>query len=140
MKFIIPILTVAIAMTLGGCSSMYDEATPVVFDRHMTPITFVKDKDDPLQVIRFARTLSAEGRNLDAARIYEDAANRFRSVDNKFEMDCQKEAVREYWIAGKHSKARKLFDELDADQDIYRRAAEDESLVRLRAMLDSGGR
>ena len=100
MKLIISILTIAVVMTGVGCSTAYDEATPVVFDKHMPPIAFVKDKDDPLQVIRFARTLSAEGRNLDAARIYEDAANRFQSVDNKFEMDCQKEAVREYWISG----------------------------------------
>jgi len=139
MKLMIPTLTVAIATILCGCSSM-DQATPVVFDRNMPSTSFVKDKDDPLQVIGFARTLSAEGRNLDAARIYEDAANRFQSVDNKFEMDCKKEAVREYWIAGKYAKARKLYDELDADQDIYRRAAEEDSLVRLRAMLDSSGK
>jgi len=138
MKFIIPIMTSAITIISGGCALTSDEAVPVVFATHMSPITSVRDKDDPLQVIRFARTLSDEGRNLEAARIYEDAANRFESVDKKFEIDCQKEAVREYWIAGKYAKARKLLDELESDQDIYRRASGEKSLARLRKMLSSG--
>ena len=135
------ILMSAIALGfLSGCSSLYNnQATPVVIDKHMPPVTQVTNRNDPVQVIQFARTLSAEGRNLDAARIYIDAAKRFESVDNKFEQDCLTEAVREYWMAGEYAKANKLFTRLDNDQDIYRRAAEEENLARLRKLLNSGG-
>lgn len=131
--------TAALGM-LSGCSSLYNnQATPVVIEKHLPPRQKVDNRNDPVQVIQFARTLSAEGRNKDAARIYVDAAKRFESVDNKFEQDCLKEAVREYWLAGDYVNARKLFTKLDNDQDIYRRAAEEENLARLRKLLETGG-
>ena len=141
MNRMLTILMSAIALsTLSGCASLYDnQATPVVIEKRLPPVTQVTNRNDPVQVIQFARTLSAEGRNLDAARIYIDAAKRFESVDNKFEQDCLKEAVREYWMAGEYGKAQKLFNRLDNDQDIYRRAAEEESLARLRKLLAPGG-
>ncbi len=136
---LIAVLSLAIfGGLLTSCASLYDnEAVPVVIEDNTPPVRYVKNRNDPVEVIQFARTLSASGKNLDSARIYLDAAKRFESVDGKFELDCRKEAVREFWYAGEYVKARELFNELDAEQDIYRRAAEEEDLNRLRMLLET---
>lgn len=124
----------AVAALSMGCVS--NEAAAIVIEDNMPPVHYVNNRNDPIEVIQFARTLSSEGRNLDAARIYLDASKRFESVDGKFELDCRKEAVREFWMAGEHRQARRLFDELDNDQDIYRRASEEDKLQRLRLLFE----
>ena len=93
------------------------------------------NRGDPVEVIIFARNLSAAGRNLESAAIYLDAAKRFQSVEKRFENDCRKAAVREYWFAGEYGSAHKLLDEIEKNQDVYSRARESENLRRLRSLL-----
>ncbi|RMD84311.1 MAG: hypothetical protein D6820_01230 [Lentisphaerae bacterium] len=132
-------MVVAAAAFHSGCTTMYATPQPVaiLIEDQYDPVTSVKNRQDPVEIIYFARTLAAEGRNLDAARIYLDAANRFRSVDGKFENDCRKEAVRQYWLAGQKQKAWDLFNQLNNEQDIYRRAEEEKNLRMLRELLTS---
>lgn len=99
------------------------------------PIFRIKDRNDPKEVIAFARSLSAAGRYEDSANIYLDASRRFKSVTGNFEHDCKKAAVREFWLAGEFDKAHKLLDQLEKEQDIYSRAEESKSLRRLRQLL-----
>ena len=98
----------------------------------------VPDRRDPKAVVAFARTLSANGRFDEAAGVYLDAAKRFRSADERFEADCRKAAVREYWLGGHPDKARELLDDIEANQDLYSRAAEQDSLRKLRELLTVG--
>lgn len=133
---------VIIAMA-SGCQSAKPEPpqepqiTEVVFpaDEKPGPIFRIKDRNNPREVIAFARSLSAAGRYEDSAKIYLDASKRYKSVTGNFEHDCQKAAVREYWLAGEFDKAHKLLDHLEKEQDIYSKAEESKSLRRLRQLL-----
>ncbi len=132
------LLAVGLALGAGCASWSSQEAVRINVPRAHTPVQYVENRNDPVEVVQFARTLSAAGRHREAAGIYLDAAARFQSVGGKFELDCRKEAVREYWLAGDLEHARQLLADLEAEQDIYRRAEEEKSLKRLRALLNSG--
>ena len=127
----------AVMLSLVGCVSWAEhDAVQVSIPSAHQPTEYVNNRDDPVQVVQFARTLSRRGRNAEAAEIYLDAANRFQSVGGRFELDCRKAAVREFWLAGENVQARALLDELEQEEDIYRRAAEQAELQKLREMIN----
>lgn len=97
----------------------------------------VPDRGSPEEVVSFAQNLSSAGRCAEAAEVYLDAAKRFESMDGRFESDCRQAAVREYWLAGDSVAAAELLDSIEAEQDLYSRAAEAESIRNLRNLLDS---
>ena len=142
------IMGAAAVMTfiVTGCQSSKPEPpqkpqiTEVEFptDEKPGPIFRIKDRNNPREVIAFARSLSAAGRYEDSAKIYLDASRRFKSVTGNFEHDCKKAAVREFWLAGEFDKAHQLLDQLEKEQDIYSRAEESKSLRRLRQLLRDG--
>lgn len=101
------------------------------------PVPRRVDRGDPVAVIRFARSLSVAGRNREAGLIYLDAGERFVSIDGTFENDCRKAAVREFWADGDFTKAEAILQELEREQDIYARAAEEESLRELRKLFQA---
>ena len=138
---------IGLLATMTGCKSMSwgrkESAFPdenrlvsVVITRETDagPLA-TPDRDKPDEVIAFARKLSAAGRHQEAADIYQDAGARFESERSRFELDCQKAAVRECWLAGNISGARTLLDEMEGSLDLYERAAEGDSLRKLRALL-----
>ena len=126
---------------LTGCSSTPPKPvmTTVTFEQteEAVPLFRIADRDNPKEVITFARSLSGAGRYDESAKIYLDAAERFKSISGNFEIDCQLAAVREYWLAGSFSQAHKLLDLLEKQQDIYNRAGESEEIRRLRALLQA---
>ncbi len=143
-RFVMMIATVLLAGSFfAGCSSTpppkpaKPEMTEVEFPENETPgpIFRIKDRNDVVEVISFARSLSAAGRYKDSAKIYLDAASRFKSSTGNFEIDCKMAAVREYWLAGEFEKAHKLLDLLEKEQDIYNRAGESSDIRRLRQLL-----
>ena len=103
-------------------------------------VKMIKDKNSPIQVITFAKSLSAVGRNKEAATIYLDAAKRFKSQSGRFENDCKKAAVRENWMDGDFESAKQLLTKIESDQDIYTAASEANSLRQLKALLKVGNR
>ncbi len=100
------------------------------------PLFRISDRNNPQEVIKFARSLTAAGRYKEAGAIYLDAAKRFKSASGNFEIDCQMAAVREFWLAGEFKKAHELLDKLEKEQDIYNRAGESEDIRRLRILLN----
>lgn len=104
-------------------------------NEQIVPLFRIQDRDNPKEVITFARSLSAAGRYKESAEIYLDAASRFKSASGNFEIDCRMAAVREYWLAGNFTRAHDLLDRLEKEQDIYNRAGESEDIRRLRTLL-----
>ncbi len=104
-------------------------------DEKPVPLFRISDRNNPQEVIKFARSLTAAGRYKEAGTIYLDAAKRFKSASGNFEIDCRMAAVREFWLAGEFTKAHELLDELEKEQDIYNRAGESEDIRRLRILL-----
>jgi hypothetical protein len=98
-------------------------------------VRMINNRNSPSQVITFAKSLSAAGRNKEAASIYLDAAKRFNSQDGRFENDCRKAAVREQWMDGDFESARQLLSQIESEQDIYTAASEADSLRKLRKLL-----
>lgn len=145
------ILAVAVLVVLGlsGCTTtnspvltpvkVVPEYVKVDFDSSDTPseVKMIEDKNSPIQVITFAKSLSDGGRNKEAAEIYLDAARRFKSQSGRFENDCRKAAVREYWMDGDFSSAKKLLTQMESEQDIYTAASEAGSLRKLRKLLET---
>jgi hypothetical protein len=144
---------IAVAVMMGGCAT--PEPEPVVIAPQVNtdnlaakviippegspgPVKPVINKNDPIEVVAFARNLSYAGRNKESALIYLDAAKRFQSVNRRFENDCRKAAVREYWLAGMFGDSANLLDALEKEQDIYGYASESDNLRRLRALLNAG--
>lgn len=138
-----------LTLPLVGCSTLQSRQTANGFpdENRAVPVRIepvaangdirLPNRRDPGEVVNLARNLSETGRHREAAAIYLDAAGRFRSVDGRFEEDCRKSAVREYWLGGEAAKARALLDDIETSQDIYARAAEDGSIRRLRALLSA---
>ena len=145
-KMLVPMFALVMVLAVGGCWSSSDKdkvppdpnraVTLVISDTFKpAPLEHVKNLNDPQEVITFARNLSNIGRFQDSAEIYLDAAKRFVSIGRRFEFDCKKAAVREYWLDGDFSAAQKLLDTLDKDRDIYSKATEAEGLRSLRELL-----
>jgi hypothetical protein len=128
---------------LTGCTTTQPQQQPkptmneVSFEQSTgaVPLFRIKNRNDVKEVITFARSLSNADRYSEAADIYLDAAERFKSASGNFEIDCQMAAVREYWLAGELVKASTLLDRLEKEQDIYNRAGESEDIRRLRNLL-----
>ena len=118
-----------------------NRAKPVVIDPvgNPGPVGPIRDRNDAAEVVAFARQLSNAGRHAEAAEVYVDAAERFDSVGNRLEKDCRKAAVREYWLSGDLDAAHSLLATMESEQDLYARAAERDSLRRLRQLLNSTG-
>ena len=139
---VLSILTFAVVM-LTGCRSMFGskEEKPqyVNYDFSQTGEVEsgykLKEKNNPVQVIMFAKSLSAAGRYKDGANIYLDAADRFSSKNGHFEFDCRMAAVRELWLAGDLEGAAEQLNELESYQDVYMKASEAESIRKLRQLL-----
>jgi hypothetical protein len=141
------VMMIAVATLIGsfivGCQSTKPskpskpEMTEVEFPENEKtgPIFRIKDRNDVVEVIAFARSLSTTGRYKDSAQIYLDAASRFKSASGNFEIDCKMAAVREFWLAGEFEKAHKLLDMLEKEQDIYSKAEESADIRRLRQLL-----
>ena len=130
-------LSLALPVLLGvGCSTTNNviETTRFKVEKNTT-IEEVSDRQSPQEIIAFARNVSNQGRHDRAAQIYLDAASRFTTKDQKFERDCKKSAVREYWLAGKYNKADELLNELEDQDDIYIAAAEQPQLTQLRKLI-----
>ena len=127
----------------SGCRSMFakKETKPqyVCYDLSVTnnavPNYKVNDKNNPVEVIMFAKSLSVAGKYKDSASIYLDAAERFTSKSGHFEFDCRMAAVRELWLSGNLKGAAKQLTELENYQDIYLKASEEKSISELRRLL-----
>jgi len=96
----------------------------------------VDNKNNPKDVIDFARSLSKAGRYEEAARIYLDAGNRFKSKSGTFEIDCGMAAVKEFWFAGDLKNAQKELTALENHQDIYSYSSEADAIRKLRKLLN----
>ena len=129
--------------TLSGCHWFVSEEPPkpqmheTAFnaDEEAGPIFRIRNRNDVREVIALARSLSKAGRYKEAAAIYLDAGERFKSGSGNFKIDCKMAAVREYWLAGKLKKASRLLDELEEEQDIYNLASEADDIRKLRKLL-----
>ena len=130
------------AVSITGCKT----APPPEAPQAMLPVEFrqagkagpifrIQNRDNVVEVIEFARSLSAAGRYKEASEVFLDAADRFESASGNFEIDCKMAAVRELWLAGEFSKAHDLLDVLEREQDLYNRAGESEQIRRLRKLL-----
>ena len=136
-------LVILSGLTLTGCSWFGPDEPPkpqmqqTAFSvkQQAGPIFRIQNRNNPEEVIMFARSLSKAGRYKESAGIYLDAARRFKSSSGNFELDCKMAAVREYWLAGNLLKANELLDQLEKEQDIYNRASESDEIRRLRNML-----
>jgi len=150
MSFIIAIFAVIGLSGCGTTSTMQSEVSyepvpiklkaefvEVDFDNVEVPekVKMIKDRNLPEQVISFAKSLSAAGRNKEAAAIYLDAAKRFKSKSGRFENDCRKAAVREQWMDGDFDSAKQLLAQIESEQDLYTAASEADSLRKLRKLL-----
>jgi hypothetical protein len=139
---LISVSSLVVTIVITGCTStapappkpsMVDVEFPE--NEKSIPLFRIQDRNNPREVITFARSLSAVGRYKESAAIYLDAAKRFKSASGNFEIDCQMAAVREFWLAGEFGKAHKLLDKLEKEQDIYNRAGESKDIRRLRSLL-----
>jgi hypothetical protein len=136
------VLALAVIM-LAGCKSMFGKKDQkpqyVSYDFSETsdvePGYIINNKNNPVQVIMFAKSLSTAGRYNDSAGIFLDAADRFNSKSGRFEFDCKTAAVRELWLDGNLKGAAKQLNELEMHDDIYLKASEVKSIRKLRRVL-----
>lgn len=132
------------AVMLPGCKSVFglgddsSQYTPVTFleNEPVKPLTRMNDRNNPKEVIDFARSLSKAGRYTESAEIYLDAIQRFKSKTGNFEIDCRTSAVCEYWLAGDLNKAQYELEQLENNQDIYYYSGETEAIRKLRKLLN----
>ena len=146
-KYFISLIALVLLMTIvTGCQS----AKPV-FDPNAGYYNYefpenqkseelkrISDRNDPEEVVQFARSVSAEGRYKEAAEIYLDAADNFKSKSGNFEIDCKMAAVKEYWLAGELKMANEQLTQIESMQDIYLQASENEQIKKLRTLLKEG--
>ena len=144
MKRAIILVILSAAVLLPGCKSVFgpeDNTSPytaVTFseDEQVKPLTRIKDRNNPKDVIAFARSLSKAGRYTESAEIYIDAGKKFKSQSGNFEIDCQTSAVCEYWFAGNLNKAQQELKLLENNQDIYYYSGETKAIRKLRKLLN----
>ena len=143
-KMLIMLSVIAVATLLTGCGTVqHVENGPqymtVQFptDEPVKPLARVENRNNPNEVINFARSLSKAGRHEESAKIYLDAAKRFHSNNGTFELDCRMAAVKEYWYAGDLAKARKELKVLEGYQDIYSYSSETNAVRKLRKLLEN---
>ena len=97
---------VATAMGLAGCATQPPQRVS-----HIEPLTFgkdpapggeaqVRDENDPRQIVAFALNLSERGKHAEAARIFNEAAQRFCSENNELAVSCRAGAANESLMAG----------------------------------------
>ncbi len=136
------ILGLFILSLLTGCS-IFDrkQTTPNYNEVHFSidepikPLHRIADKNNPLDVIEFARSLSKAGRYKESAEVYLDAAKRFSSRSGDFGIYCRMSAVKEFWFSGDLSSAEQELNSLEHDQDIYSYSRESKSIRKLRKLL-----
>jgi hypothetical protein len=139
---VLSVLAFAVIM-LTGCRSMFGKKDQqpkyVSYDFPKTgevgPDYKINNKNNPVQVIMFAKSLSRAGRYNDSSGIFLDAADRFNSKSGRFEFDCKTAAVRELWLDGNLKGAAKQLNELEMHDDIYLKASEVKSIRKLRRLL-----
>ena len=144
MKRTIILLILSVAVLLPGCKSVFgpdddsSQYTAVIFSENeqVKPLGRIKDKNNPKDVIDFARSLSKTGRYTESAEIYLDASRKFKSKSGNFEVDCQTSAVCEYWLAGDLNSAQTELELLENNQDIYYYSSETEAIRKLRKLLN----
>ncbi|MCP4177149.1 MAG: hypothetical protein GY756_05220 [bacterium] len=142
-KFIgLTVVVLLLTLLCSGCSMFNRQDapayTPVTFSEHTAtkPLTRIQNKNNPSEVIEYAKSLSQEGRFKDSAKIYLDASERFKSKTGYFEIDCRMAAVRELWLAGDINQARSELNSLENDQDIYSYSGESNDIKNLRKLLN----
>ena len=133
------------AAILSGCGTFGfndDEKGPQYVcyqfpeDEPVKQLSKIGNKNNPNEVIDFARSLSKAGRYKEAAHIYLDAAERFKSKNGSFGIDCRMAAVKEFWFAGDLKSARDELTALERDQDIYSYSGEADAIRKLRKLLN----
>ncbi len=96
----------------------------------------VTDREDINQVISFALAKSDAGRHDEAAEVFLDAAERFRSKEQVLEQDLVKAAICEHWLAGNINAIREDFQTLSQYQkDIYDTYNEDSTIRKIRRIV-----
>ena len=85
----------------------------------------VRDPDDPRQLVLLALTLSERGRHLNAAEFFLEAAERFDSRQNEFELTCLAAAANELLKAGEMDKFRETVWKLRRTANRYQLATMD---------------
>ena len=131
-------------LMLSGCGILgfnkekETEYSSVNFSEHepIKKLTKIDDKNNPIDVVNFARSLSKAGRYKESAKIYLDAAERFKSRSGNFEIDCRMSAVKEYWFAGDLKSAQEELSALENEQDIYSYSSEADAIRKLRKLLN----
>lgn len=100
------------------------------------PLQTVHDRNDINQVIAFALAKSDAGRHAEAASVFLDAANRFRSEGQALEQDLVKAAIAQHWLAGDIDAVRSDFELLaNFQKDIYDTYNEDATIRTIRRIV-----
>ncbi len=89
------------------------------------------------QVVKFAVSLSEQGRHEQAAEIFEDAASQVKSKRNELNIQLYLSAANEYLKAGDMAGFSRTLTAAEKVADRYQRAAWDESTQRLFELRDT---
>jgi hypothetical protein len=116
--------------------SQYSEPVNFEQDLQVPSTPSLRNPNDPHDVVLFALSLSRLGRHAHAAEFLEEAAARFSSRDQEFEIAARSGACSEFLKAGNMEKFRNCVRELRQTANRYQHAAFDENVLALLALGD----
>jgi hypothetical protein len=138
----------AALLALAGCASSAPKTalTPPPVPRTVEvsfpkEIDYVRDftvfdQNDPAQLVNFALSLSQQGRHLQAAEFFRDAANNFVSRDNDFRVACRAAAANEFLLANDVNSFRETTAQLRRELNRFQLAGADEPLAMVLSLGD----